>query len=202
MTRGRSDGEQTKKRIMEKAKQLFVHKGYAAVTMNEVCEAAEVSKGSLYHHFPSKDELFLHVLEEDMESWNAEWERNRQASGSAVEQLYALAEHYANDFQNPLLKSQEEYSRSHVITDEVFERLLRIINANSQACREVLREGMESGEFEPGDLDRTVLYVSSLLEGLSKIYYSVDRERDQDLVREYYRDAIRFALEGIRAKSV
>ncbi len=65
MVRGRSDGEETKRRITDKAKQLFIRKGFGAVSMNEVCEAAEVSKGSLYHHFKSKDELFLQVLEED-----------------------------------------------------------------------------------------------------------------------------------------
>lgn len=200
MVRGRSDGEETKKRITAKATQLFNQKGYGAVTMNEVCEAAEVSKGSLYHHFPSKEELFLQVVEEDSQQWNSEWERIRASAGSIEEQLYALAEHYANDFQNPLLKSLEEYSRSQIIKEEVVERLLRINDTNSQACREVLREGMEKGEIAQGDLDRLVLLVSSLMEGLSKIYYTVDRDLEQDLVKEYYRDAVRFALDGIRAK--
>ncbi|MFC4303182.1 TetR/AcrR family transcriptional regulator [Cohnella boryungensis] len=200
MGRGRSDGEETKKRISEKAKQLFNQKGYGAVTMNEVCEAAAVSKGSLYHHFPSKDELFLHVVEEDTEQWREEWEKLRLSTSSTEEQLYALAEHYANDFQNPLLHSLEEYARSHIITEELVERLLRINDSNSQACRQVLGEGMERGDFAGGDLDRLVVLVSSLMEGLSKIYYMDEREREQESVRAYYRDAVRLLLEGIRAK--
>lgn len=72
MGKGRSDGEETKRRIVDKAKQLFVQRGYGAVTMNEVCEAAGVSKGSLYHHFPSKDELFLHIVEEDTKLWRSD----------------------------------------------------------------------------------------------------------------------------------
>lgn len=202
MTKGRSDGEETKKRIMTKAKQLFVQKGYGAVTMNEVCDSAEVSKGSLYHHFPSKDELFLQILEEESNQWNADWERLRAAAGTTEEQLYALAEHYAKDFQNPLLKAQDEYARSHIITDELFERLLRIIETNSQACRDVLREGMDRGEFAEFDLDRLVVLVSSLLEGLSKIYYTYDEEPEQAEVSAYYKDAIRLLLEGIRVKRI
>jgi len=200
--KGRIDGEETKKRILSRAKQLFVQKGYGAVTMNEVCEAAGASKGSLYHHFPSKDELFIQVAEEDARQWNEDWERIRTAIGPTEEQLYALAEHYANDFQNPLLKALEEYARSRVITEEIVERMLRINDASSQACREVLRQGMERGEIAEWELDRLVVLVSSLLEGLSKIYYSFERDKEQDLVRQHYRDAIRFALDGIRARPV
>jgi len=202
LSKGRSDGEETKKRIIAHAKQLFVQKGYGAVTMNEVCAAAGASKGSLYHHFPSKDELFIQVSEEDARQWNEDWERIRAAIGTTEEQLYALAEHYANDFQNPLLKALEEYARSRVITEEIVERMLRIGDANSQACREVLRQGMERGEFAEWDLDRIVVIVSSLFEGLSKIYYSFDRDKEQDLFKQHYRDAVRFALDGIRAKPI
>ncbi|MFC4599869.1 TetR/AcrR family transcriptional regulator [Cohnella hongkongensis] len=201
MVKGRSDGEETKKRITATAKELFIRKGYGAVSMNEVCEAAEVSKGSLYHHFKSKEELFLQVIEEDSQRWSLEWERIREGAATVEEQLYALAEHYASDFQNPLLAAQEEFARSRAITDVVFDRLLRISDNNSQACRSVLREGMEKGELARGDLDRSVILVSSMLEGLGKLYYAPDLAKQQDKVREYYRDAVRLLLEGIRAKA-
>ncbi|QMV42757.1 TetR/AcrR family transcriptional regulator [Cohnella cholangitidis] len=201
MVKGRSDGEETKKRITNKAKHLFIQKGYGAVTMNEVCEEAGVSKGSLYHHFPSKDELFLFVIEEDSEHWQNEWNKKRATLNGIEEQMYALAEHYANDFQNPLLKAMEEFSRSRVITDDVFERVLRIGNNSSQACRDVLREGMESGDFAEADLDEQVLIVSSMFEGLGKIYYMIDREQEQNKVRDYYEKAVRLMLDGIRAKA-
>jgi Transcriptional regulator len=200
MVKGRSDGEVTKKRIIDKAKHLFIRKGYGAVSMNEVCEAAEVSKGSLYHHFKSKDELFLQVIEEDSEHWSLEWEKIRAGASTVEEQLYALAEHYANDFQNPLLAAQEEYSRSRLITDDVLDRLLRLAETNSQACRSVLSEGMEKGELAQGDVDRLVVLVSSMLEGLGKLYYMPDPGKDHGKISQYYRDAIRLLLEGIRAK--
>ena len=200
MARGRSDGEETKRRITAAARQLFTRKGYGAVSMNEVCVEAEVSKGSLYHHFTSKDELFLKVIEEDSEQWSREWEKIRARTSSTEDQLYALAEHYANDFQNPLLAAQEEYSRSRPITGDVLDRLLRISDNNSQACRSVLGDGMEKGDFAGGELDRLVILVSSMLEGLGKIYYMLDRDKEQHKIREYYRDAVKLLLEGIRAK--
>lgn len=45
---------------------LMVRKGYLATTVDEICEAADVSKGSFYHFFQSKQELALAMIEHHM----------------------------------------------------------------------------------------------------------------------------------------
>ncbi|RXZ78859.1 TetR family transcriptional regulator [Paenibacillaceae bacterium] len=199
MVKGRSDGEETKRRIVGMAKQLFMGKGYSAVTMNEVCEAAAVSKGSLYHHFLSKDELFLYVLEDDAQQWKRKWESIRVTHKGIEDQLYLLADQYADDFQNPLSKALEEFARSRVISQEILERILLINEMNLQACRDVVQEGMERGEFIPGDVEQRVIIVSSMLEGLGKLYYTADQGKEQSEVRGVYREAVRLLLGGMRA---
>ncbi|WP_341279503.1 TetR/AcrR family transcriptional regulator [Paenibacillus sp. FSL H8-0537] len=200
MVKGRSDGEETKRRIARAAKQLFLHKGYGAVSMNEVCDNAKVSKGSLYHHFPSKEQLFLEVVEEDSEQWRLAWDRKRERLATVEEQLYALAEHYAHDFQNPLMKAMEEFSRSQVITQDVLDRLLLIMNNASQACRDLIREGQASGIFVSGDEEELVLIVSSMMEGLGKVYFTIDSEQQPERISKLFRQAASLLLNGIRAK--
>lgn len=56
--------EETKARIMQAARQLFAQNGYDATGVADICKAAEVSKGAFYHHFPSKQAVFLTQLEE------------------------------------------------------------------------------------------------------------------------------------------
>ena len=51
--------EKTRKRIVDEALLLFEHKGYEAVTMDAIAEAAEVSRATLYRYFPSKDLVLL-----------------------------------------------------------------------------------------------------------------------------------------------
>jgi len=56
--------EETRRGIMESAVQLFSRSGYDASSVDEICQAAGISKGAFYHHFPSKQQLFLSIIED------------------------------------------------------------------------------------------------------------------------------------------
>jgi TetR/AcrR family transcriptional repressor of nem operon len=53
----------TKEKLLEVAQELMLAKGFTATTIDEICEAAEVTKGCFFHHFESKDQLGKEVLE-------------------------------------------------------------------------------------------------------------------------------------------
>jgi len=54
---------ETKERILEKSFVLFLQRGYKEVSLNEIIRECEISKGAFYHHFESKEELYLDVLQ-------------------------------------------------------------------------------------------------------------------------------------------
>jgi AcrR family transcriptional regulator len=54
---------QSKERLLTAAKELFLARGYAATTVDAICEKAALTKGSLYYFFESKEELGLAALE-------------------------------------------------------------------------------------------------------------------------------------------
>src|SRR5260221_14739255 len=55
-----------RERILSAALKLFAHEPYQAVTMDRVAVAAGVAKGTLYLYFPSKDALYLGVLNDGL----------------------------------------------------------------------------------------------------------------------------------------
>jgi AcrR family transcriptional regulator len=63
-TRREREREMHRLEILEGAKRLFARKGFAAATMDEIAEEAEFSKGAIYTYFPSKEQLFLSLMEE------------------------------------------------------------------------------------------------------------------------------------------
>ena len=56
-------GEKTKQNIREKAYQLFAEKGFKAVTMKDICELTELSRGGLYRHYESTGQIFLEIVD-------------------------------------------------------------------------------------------------------------------------------------------
>ncbi|MBO2453678.1 TetR family transcriptional regulator [Actinomadura barringtoniae] len=51
----------TERRILDEAVRLFAARGFAGTSVQEVVEAAEVTKGALYHYFDSKDDLLYEI---------------------------------------------------------------------------------------------------------------------------------------------
>jgi len=48
--------------ILDAARTLFIEKQYADVSLREITEVAGVTKGALYHHFSTKEELYLQMI--------------------------------------------------------------------------------------------------------------------------------------------
>ena len=55
-------GEQTREQILQAALQLFNDRGYHGTSMRQIAERAGVALGSIYNHFPNKEQIFLVVL--------------------------------------------------------------------------------------------------------------------------------------------
>jgi TetR/AcrR family transcriptional regulator, transcriptional repressor for nem operon len=85
---------QSKERILASAKELFLARGYAATTVDAICEKAELTKGSVYYFFDSKEDLGLAVLD-----WSLGRSAQMLASGphvriaDPVEKAFAFLKH-------------------------------------------------------------------------------------------------------------
>ena len=85
---------QSKERILAGAKELFLARGYAATTVDAICEKAGLTKGSFYYFFDSKEDLGLAVLD-----WSLQRSARMLASGPHVrivdplEKAFAFLEH-------------------------------------------------------------------------------------------------------------
>jgi AcrR family transcriptional regulator len=58
--------KETRADILRVSRDLFLEKGYEATTVEQIAEKAVVSAGTLYNYFPSKDEIFLSVLSDEI----------------------------------------------------------------------------------------------------------------------------------------
>lgn len=62
----KTKGEITKKFIIKESIELFSKKGYSTVTMKDVCEKCQMSRGGVYRYFDSTKEIFIEMLNDDL----------------------------------------------------------------------------------------------------------------------------------------
>ena len=84
--------EETRSRILEAANLLFSKNGYDTTGVAEICQAAGVSKGAFYHHYPSKQAVFLAVMESWLSGLNQGIELTRQETKDVPQAMKQMAE--------------------------------------------------------------------------------------------------------------
>jgi AcrR family transcriptional regulator len=62
-TRKEEYAEATRAALIDEARALFAERGFASVSIEEIVQAARVTRGALYHHFDDKEALFREVVE-------------------------------------------------------------------------------------------------------------------------------------------
>jgi len=85
--------------ILVAAENIFSEHGYYQARMDDIAEAAELAKGTLYYYFNSKDEIFLHLLERESKRVHEEIQKRISEESSFLEALEEAMEFYLEYFE-------------------------------------------------------------------------------------------------------
>jgi AcrR family transcriptional regulator len=81
-------------RILKKALELFSEKGYDATSVREICEAAGITKPTLYHFYGSKEGVYRAIVEGALERFRAELVTSLGGEGAMRDRLVRMARAY------------------------------------------------------------------------------------------------------------
>jgi AcrR family transcriptional regulator len=80
--------KETRERIIDYAARVFARRGYGQATVQDIADEAGISMGALYHHFPSKEELFRAIIEDHVRREVLEYEPQAASSSrDAIERF-------------------------------------------------------------------------------------------------------------------
>lgn len=114
----------TRKLISDIARDLFIERGYAAVTVAEIAEKAEVAVTTLFNYFPTK-EAIIFDLEDEIDSDILATIRNRQAGQSILDALhnYFLTGKLINPLDQKIFADFMTLVRSSIELTSYFRRM-------------------------------------------------------------------------------
>ena len=182
--------------IVSAAAKVFRTKGYHAATVRDIAEEVGILKGSLYHHFESKEALLYLVVKEPIAQLYRTIAEIAVAKAPASEKLRrAISAHLeAFDRHYPHLFV---YLREREAVKRRFREKIGFSPKEYERCwQQILREGVESGEFRP-DLDIQVASYGLLgmLNWLYKWYDPKGRLSVQEVAEQF----TALALAGLAA---
>ncbi len=146
-------GEETKQHIRKAAYSLFAEKGFKAVTMKDICEKAELSRGGLYRHYPGTEEIFAEIINEFMQKQEDEF-ADRIGNGipatQILEEVLSRYKDEMNDSQASLSVAIYEY---YTAAERENNALLIRYEASKRMWKRLIIYGMERGEFRRVDAE-------------------------------------------------
>jgi TetR/AcrR family transcriptional repressor of nem operon len=83
---------ETRQKLIDTALELIWKSSYGSVSVDDICKAAEVKKGSFYHFFPSKVDLALAAMEEAVSCWKGLHDEAFSAGRAPVERFERYAD--------------------------------------------------------------------------------------------------------------
>lgn len=192
----RKDVAQIKKDIARNTKELFAQKGYSATSMEDICTINNRSKGSIYYHFKSKEELFMYLIKLNNEDWMDAWLDKESGYETAIDKLYGLADHYVDDLANPLNHAINEFVSGQVVSQEMLDEMLSLIRIPYATYESIITKGMEDGELKQDDPQDVMHIIYGLFSGLTTLYY----EKDLTDIRRIYHKGMASLLAGIQQR--
>lgn len=166
MARKPADQTVSREEILQAAAEVLSQKGYEAATMKDIASEVDLTAASLYYHFRNKEELVLAVLETGVHYAVSRVSPIAQSDLSAKEKLRAMVAVHVISLteqmavaaalvyeMGPLLgiRKQLEKERS-VLMQERLEVLIQTRDRFEQLFREVITQGIETGEFRSVDV--------------------------------------------------
>lgn len=146
--------EARKEKILDAALECFSTKGYSASTVDDIVKYSELSKGSVYNYFKSKEEIFLSLLHQRSNAVLENLKANLARIDSPVEKLkYWIRTDLPYDINKR--KFMHVHIESWLYASDaphIKEILKKNFDALFQLAEEIISEGQEAGEVKK-DID-------------------------------------------------
>lgn len=153
LTRKQREIQQREERILEESRKLLLDEGYHGLSMDRIAETLEYSKGTIYQHFPNKEEILLALANQAMErrldlfrraaSFRGGSRERISAVGVAAELFFRL---YPHHFQ---VEHVLRLSSALEKTSEARRRFLESCESNCMAITTgIVRDAVAAGDLE------------------------------------------------------
>ena len=159
---------QKRKFILETARKVFVEKGFKKVTMKDIVEACDISRGGLYLYFESTSQIFMEVMKLESEEADDVFSDSITEDATAADILFL----FLQEQKKELLRKKDTLTQA--VYEFYFENqppkkdntLKKQFDSAVKIIEKLIETGVDNGEFYCEDCAGTARNIMFVLEGL------------------------------------
>ncbi|MGI6816034.1 TetR/AcrR family transcriptional regulator [Bacteroides sp. KG123] len=186
----------TKAKLVDVARQLFAKMGVENTTMNDIALASKKGRRTLYTYFKSKEDIYLAVVESELDILSEMMKRVTEKDMSPDEKMMEM-------IYTRLDAVKEVVFRNGTLRADFFRDIWRVEKVRKrfdakeiQLFKDVLREGVEKGVFQIDDIDMTAAIVHYSVKGVEVPYIrgQIGANLDDEIRGDYVKRLVLGAL--------
>ena len=168
MARIHRNPDETRAGILSAAQAAFGELGYDRASVAEICGRAEVTKGAFYHHFESKQAVFMQLLEAWLDEMDQRLAAFEQSTLPVPEQLIAMT----TVLGQVLITATEqlpiylEYLTQAMRDPDLLAATIRPYDRFHRRIAEMIRKGIDQGSLKPVPPEATASTLLAMVMGL------------------------------------
>jgi AcrR family transcriptional regulator len=161
--------KKTRSQIMNAAIEEFCRSGYDAASVSDICVEAGVSKGAFYHHFSSKQELFLVIMQDWLQRIDTQLFVNRMPEKNVPQAILDMGSTLGVIFQaaSGQLPMFMEFMVQASRDKDVWNAVIAPYRQFQQGFSDLINEGKKEGSFSSDvDVEEAAWVLISLAVGI------------------------------------
>jgi AcrR family transcriptional regulator len=184
----RKSKEERINEITAAAIDVFLEKGYENATMDTIAQRAGVSKGGLYHHFPSKDLILMMVNQKISENIEKMMIKAGECSSIKEGMLYYIKNYIGYWVEHPKEMSFLFLSMAKILDNmDLLNYYQEFTVDYMKYFEEAFAIGVQSGEFIPHNVKMSALTLVAALDGILA-YMILDENLKLDEVVKHFEE--------------
>ena len=203
--RREKERRQRKKAILRAARRLLFKQGHTPVTIADIAQKAELSKGAIYLYFSSKEEIYAQILLDDIGRVHSKvvpiFNGTSPASGILTEFAHLYVDYFLKDrgmFR--LLMDFMMHADNLNLSNETNQRIIHETNKAISVTEQIFQHGIDTGEFILGKEDVRDMRNSlwGMLNGVISLHLFIGQESTRaERIHKNVDDCLRLFIEGL-----
>lgn len=190
----------TREKLIEVARQLFAHKGIENTTMNDIANASDKGRRTIYTYFKNKKEIYNAVIEQESEQMVSQLREILQLNISPVEKLRRFLEiRFAliSDF----ISQGESIKRFFGLDIKRVEKIRKLASEKeNEILRSIIDDGINQGFFDESQCKyfeslQFLIFQSTDMSYLEESVYILSTDKNR-----FTSDIIEFIINGLKNK--